>query len=84
MMAGIRTDHVPREDGRDCKATRRCELCGNDVSVCVRHVDMVRFLDGEGFVQDLFPYLTADERELLMNGFCGPCFDSFCPPDEDD
>lgn len=84
MTIRIRTQVVPRDDGRICKATRRCDLCSNDVSVFVRPKDFDAFVSGAGYMQTLFPYLTADERELLLNGFCGPCFDSFCPPDEDD
>lgn len=27
-----------------------------------------------GFIQDLFPYLSASERELLKTGICDSCF----------
>ena len=27
-------------------------------------------------IQDIFPYLSADQRELLMTQICGKCFDS--------
>ena len=26
-------------------------------------------------IQDIFPNLTADEREILISGTCGPCYD---------
>ena len=26
-------------------------------------------------IQDVMPYLSADEREVLISGICGPCFD---------
>jgi hypothetical protein len=34
------------------------------------------------FVQDAFPYLTADQRELLMTQTCGACWDVLVPPEE--
>lgn len=79
----IRTEEVVRDDGRTCKLTRRCDLCGKDVSMYVQPGDFEKFLAGVGHIQDIFPYLADDERELLLNGFCGPCFDSFCPPDDE-
>lgn len=84
MTVTLRTEEVVRDDGRTCKVTRRCSLCDNDVSMYVKPGDFDDYIAGVGFIQDTFPYLTPDERELLLNGFCGPCFDSFCPPDEED
>lgn len=84
MTVTIRTEEVVRDDGRTLKLTRKCELCGNDVSMCVYPEDFAKFVGGLGYVQTIFPYLTADEREILGNGFCGPCFDKFCPPDDED
>jgi len=84
MTVKIRTEEVVRDDGRTCKVTRGCELCGNDVSMYVQPGDFEKFLAGVGYIQGIFPYLTAGERELLLNGYCGPCFDSFCPPDDGD
>lgn len=26
-------------------------------------------------IQDIFPELSADERELIISGICGTCFD---------
>ncbi len=28
------------------------------------------------YIQNVAPELTPDERELLISGTCGPCFDS--------
>ncbi len=82
-MPTFHTHPVEREDDRTVAAVRRCDLCKQDIMVYVRPEDWTAFLEGRGYIQNLFPYLTAAERELLLNGFCGPCFDSFCPPDED-
>jgi hypothetical protein len=29
-----------------------------------------------GFIQDVLPNLSADERELLISGMCGKCFNT--------
>ena len=34
------------------------------------------------YVQDLFPYLSADERELLVSGVCGKCYDEMFTEEE--
>jgi hypothetical protein len=31
-------------------------------------------------IEQAFPSLSAAERELLLSGFCGKCFDLICPP----
>lgn len=74
---------VVRDDDRTVQVTRRCEWCRQDVEVYVRPRDWAAYVAGYGYIQALFPYLTAAELELIMNGFCGPCFDAFCPPDEE-
>lgn len=36
------------------------------------------------YVQDAFPYLTPDQREMLISRTCGPCFDRMFPEDEEE
>lgn len=38
-----------------------------------------RFNSGQGYVQDIFPHLTADEREFLLTGVTQEEFDSVFP-----
>jgi hypothetical protein len=84
VTAVFTTEPVVREDDeRTLRVTRRCELCAEDISVFVVPEDWLKFIAGVGYIQDLFLYLTPGERELLLNGFCGPCFDTFCPPDDE-
>lgn len=51
-----------------------CLFCGTQHTIVVNQDDYNRWMKGE-YAQDCFPYLTADERELLISGICGPCFD---------
>lgn len=34
------------------------------------------------FIQDAFPYLTADQRERLLSGICKSCFDDMANEEE--
>jgi hypothetical protein len=42
--------------------------------------DMVSWLSGSGYIQDIMDYLTPAERELLISGTCGKCFDTLFSP----
>tara|TARA_Y100000310_G_C20387451_1_gene671140 strand:+ start:362 stop:508 length:147 start_codon:yes stop_codon:yes gene_type:complete len=40
----------------------------------VNSKDFISWNNGS-YIQNAMPYLSADERELLISGTCGPCFD---------
>lgn len=61
----------------------KCMLCGTPIMIMAYPSDMERYQKGEGLIQDIFPYLTADEREIIMTGICGKCFDSAFDDDEE-
>lgn len=42
---------------------------GVPFTMVVNKEDFVDFCNGEKAIQHCFPYLTADERELLLTGF---------------
>ena len=52
-----------------------CCICGKRVELTVEKEDYIRFINGESHVQDLFPYLSADKREMLISQTCGECWD---------
>lgn len=62
----------------------KCRMCGADCSISCEEKDYIKWKNGEGFVQDVFHYLSADERELLISQTCGKCFDEMFPPCEED
>jgi hypothetical protein len=39
-----------------------------EMDLPIKPDDLVAYLDGKGHVQDLFPYLSADQREFIMSG----------------
>lgn len=63
--------------------TKECFICGKASTVVVPLDGWTAYKKG-AFVQDAFPSLTADEREQLLTGVHGPCFDLMFPPDEGD
>ena len=52
-----------------------CPFCGAVNMIEVNLVDYWDWEDGK-LAQDAFPYLTSDEREMLISGICPECWDS--------
>lgn len=53
---------------------RECPFCGTYREVYVSEANYVAWRDGE-LAQNAFPYLSANERELLISGICPQCWD---------
>lgn len=51
-----------------------CTDCGSEHTLWVNRYDYARWQGGE-LIQNAMPYLSADERELLISGICGTCWD---------
>ena len=51
----------------------RCPFCGRGNEVEVNEADYWDWDDGE-LVQVAFPYLSAEEREMLISGICPTCW----------
>lgn len=60
----------------------KCRVCDTKHTVMVTDVDVADWQGGK-FAQDAFPYLTADERELIMSQTCGVCWDKQFPEIEE-
>ena len=52
-----------------------CNTCKDQVEMAVNVDDYTSWENGE-LIQVAMPYLSADEREVLISGVCGPCFDN--------
>ena len=52
----------------------RCPLCGHENEVNVHESDYWAWENGE-LVQVAFPYLSANEREMLISGICPTCWE---------
>ena len=53
---------------------RNCPFCGEYHEVGVSEADYWNWQGGE-LVQNAFPYLNANARELLISGICSECWD---------
>ncbi len=60
-----------------------CPICGKVNEVNVKFEDYLRWQDGE-LVQNAFPYLNANDRELLLSGICSKCWDKMYGENDDD
>jgi hypothetical protein len=62
-----------------------CHVCDSEYAIFLKYSDYFAWKNREGFIQDLIPYLSDAERELLISNTCGYCFDKmFEPLDNDD
>lgn len=59
-----------------------CRMCGQSYKIMLNREDLMDWMKGLGFIQDILPYLTAGERELLISNTCSLCFDSLFPVDK--
>jgi hypothetical protein len=73
MMVEKEKDMVAFAD-RDSSSEVRCRHCGVAYSIMYNSQDMVDWLSGSGYIQDVLGYLSAGERELLISGTCDSCF----------
>jgi len=62
---------------------RECPFCGEYHEVLVSEADFVNWQGGE-LAQVAFPYLSGDEREILISGICSACWDKMFPSEEDE
>lgn len=61
-----------------------CMYCNKGGTVLVPKEVWEKWDNGNGpFIQRLWPQGSADEREQLINGTHGPCFDKMFPPEEE-
>ena len=69
---------------REITLVTTCICCGCVNEVEVNAMDYLRWRDGM-LAQNAFPYLTAEEREMLISGICPTCWETtFEGPDKDE
>lgn len=61
--------------------TIACPECKGTAEITVKGSDLFQYNQG-AFIQNAFPYLSTADRERLMSGYCGPCFDSVFAKEE--
>ena len=52
-----------------------CRICNTKHIILVPAAGYFKWARGQAKIQHALPSLSDDERELLMSGICGRCFD---------
>lgn len=52
-----------------------CPGCGKQETLTVTREGLVAWRDQNAMIQEAFPDLSADQRELLVTGYCPKCWD---------
>ena len=60
-----------------------CPVCDKDHDVQVEELGYHNYIAGM-HIQKALPNNTAEEREMLITGICGKCWDELFSEDEDD
>lgn len=55
--------------------------CGRVYTMEINRADYAAWKNGQ-HVQNAFPYLTPNQRELLLTNTCGHCWDRMFPPED--
>lgn len=63
--------------------TKTCPFCGG-ASTFTLDAERVAAWRAGAYVQNVFPELSAADRETLVSGSCGPCFDLAFPEEDDE
>ena len=66
------------------KILTRCPVCNEQHFIPVKFCDYIKWKKDGVYVQDAFPYLNEDEREMLLSGICRKCWDEAMTDDEDE
>lgn len=62
----------------------KCRCCSEEYSIDVGEDDYIDWKDGKGYIQDLLPYLSAAQRELLISNTCDDCWGGLFGWDDDE
>lgn len=61
----------------------KCSMCKKVHIIDVPKEGYMQWINGTVRIQDVMPDVSIDDRELLISGICGPCFDGLFAEDED-
>ena len=60
----------------------KCMCCNKSYTIKCDAIDYMRWMSGE-LIQNAMPYLSVDERELMISKICGSCFDEMYNESDD-
>lgn len=62
----------------------RCDVCCKEEKVPCTEDQYYDFVNGRKVIQDIFPEVSPDVREMFLSGWCGDCFDKMLGFEEDE
>ncbi len=65
-------------DPLDLQLELECMYCDYKEVITVHESDYITWHNG-GLIQEAFPYLSADQRELMISNTCDDCWNKFFP-----
>lgn len=54
--------------------TAECRMCDYTIKIPITDEQMKKYQNGES-IQNVLPHVSPGNRELLISGTCGTCFD---------
>ena len=60
-----------------------CETCRQPQYVPITKEQYYGYKTSGKYVQNYFPDLTDDQREMLISGTCNPCWDEMFPMEDE-
>lgn len=73
-VAALPTTKVTKRGADHYIVLIKCHTCKEYHRIQVTTQDWFYYINGKDLVQNLFPYLNAGERELLITATCDTCF----------
>lgn len=64
--------------------TRFCRSCKKQVDIEMSLEQLKELTHGVKNIQEIFPTHTPEQREILISGICGDCFDQLFPVEEEE
>lgn len=72
------------KDGVYCVVVdAECDTCHAKKTFYIPETEWLAWTGG-GLIQNVMPSFPKEERELLISGTCGPCFDALFGEDDDE
>ena len=68
---------------REPNAFVQCRHCGRFFELPVSEKEINKWRCSDELIQVRFPELTAEQRELILSGICGECWNKLFPEDEE-
>ena len=74
MMTNTMT--VCRVGDGNVEISAKCPMCGKISKVTCKEKDWFKYQTSDSHIQDIFPYLSASDREIIQTGICDECWNT--------